>query len=380
MNSTKPKGYYLHYRDIYDPARKQTGIDQKVRDQIKALNELGCDCEFVFCSQPESTMGMVRSCLPFMPDGIEWPDIDTIKDADFIYIRIPRFISKQMLRFLEGFKKTNPNSSVILEVPTYPYDVMMKNWKLYPALLKDRAHRSELVRYVDRISDLSETENIFGIETVQIINGVDLDRVHERKIGPRHPDELNIMCSSFYRDYHGIDRLIDGLGDYYRSEPQVEVNLYLAGGGDELPRLKRMVKSLGLEDHVFFPGVLNEEELDVLYEKCSLAVGVLGLFRAGATTTSALKTREYLAKGMPFIYAGSLDVFDKKPQPFCLQFSNDDTPIDIHTVVAFYEDVYAKSSEEEVIKAIRDYAEDAIAMTKAMKNVANYINSKVIDR
>lgn len=369
----RPRGYYLHYRDLKDVNRKKTGIDLKVQDQIKALNDLGCECDFVFCSQPETTLAMVRSCLPFMSDGIAWPSSRELKDADFLYIRIPRFISKEMLAFLHEFKTANPESLVILEVPTYPYDAIMKNWKLFCALLKDRAHRHQLFHYVDCISDLSGAEKIFDIATVQIYNGIDLERIKMREIGERSPNTFNIMCSSFYRDYHGIDRLIKGLSDYYRTERDVSVNLYLAGGGDELPRLKSMTKSLGLGDHVFFPGVLDEEELNILYRDCSLAVGVLGLHRMGAEVTSALKTREYLAKGIPFIYSAGVDVLEKEKLDVCLNLPSDDSPINIAEVIDFYKKAFSASSETEIAMMIRNYAERNITMRKAMEKVAELI-------
>lgn len=376
MSATRPKGYYLHYRDLNDLDRNKTGIDLKVEDQISALNELGCECEFVFCPQPETTLGMVKSCLPFMPDGIAWPNVKDLEDADYLYIRIPRFISKEMISFLEKNKRHNPDSLVILEVPTYPYDVIMKNWKLFFALMKDRVHRGHLARYVDYISDLSGTEQIFGIDTVQIINGINLERVQAREIGERHPSEFNVMCSSFYRDYHGIDRLIYGLANYYESKPEIGVNLYLAGGGDELPNLKKMVARLGLEQHVLFPGILGRDDLDALYDKCSLAVGVLGLHRTGAETTSALKTREYLAKGMPFIYSAKVDVFEKEPMDLCFNVPNDDSPVDVAEIVDFYGRTISSLGESCITRKIRDYANNNITMKIAMRRVAELIREQ----
>lgn len=369
-------GYYLHYRDINDSSRKQTGIDLKVAGQIKALNQLGCECEFLYCPQPESVPDMVKSCLPFFPDGITWPDINTLEDPDFLYIRCPRFVSKELLHFLKCFKEKKPQSKVIYEIPTYPYDDGMKTVKMYPALLKDRKNRSGLKSYVDRVSDLSGTQTIFGIETVPFFNGIDLDRVEKREPSNRG-DALRIMCAAFYCDWHGMDRAIKGLEEYYAQGGRRNIILHLAGAGDKLSQLKRMVSDAGLQDHVVFPGVLAGKELDNLYNSASLAIASLGMHRLGLEVASTLKTREYLAKGMPFVYSGKIDVFQNEPMEYSLAVPADDSPIDFESLVAFHDAMYENTSEVQVVDEIRAYAERNITMEAAMGKVADYLKDTV---
>lgn len=370
----KPKGYYLHYRDIYDPNRKQTGIDLKVAGQIKSLNNLGCDCSFVHCPQPETTFSMVKSCLPGFSDGIRWPEPSSLVGADFLYIRCPRFVSKELLSFLRKFKGENPAAKVIYEIPTYPYDEGMNNIKMYAALRKDRRYRNFLCEYVDRISDLSGTDKIFNVDTVQIFNGIDLDRIKKRQ--PKHPkDEIHLSCVAFYCDWHGIDRILYGLKEYYDAGGDRCIVVHLAGAGDGMPLLKRLTDRLGLRDHVKFPGVLSGRELDDLYDRTSMSIASLGLHRIDLDVASTLKTREYLAKGIPFIYSGEIDVFLKEPLDLCLQLPHDDSPVDFDKVVSFHDDMYRDGAEQCVTDSIRAYAERSIAMDVAMEKVAEYLRS-----
>lgn len=369
-------GYYLHYRNIYDRTRKQTGMDLKVKDQIDAFNDAGISCDFMLCKQPETVPAMVASCLPFFPDGVQWPSIADVADADFLYIRQPRFVSKEMLSFLEEFSVNVPDARVIYEVPTYPYDDPLKTIKTYAALIKDRKHRARLAEYVDRIADLSNTEEIFDIPTIQFSNGINLKRVERKKV-LQSDDVIHIMCVAYYGDWHAMDRMIEGLHRYYEGGGTRKIMLHLAGAGDKLQFLKNLVSKRGLEHVVLFPGVLAGKELDELYARCSFAVGALGFHRYGEIVAASLKTREYLAKGIPFIYSGKVDVFQQEPLGCCLEVPADDSPIDIHRFTDFYDSLFANTTEDEVVEKVRSYAERHISMNVSMTNIVEYLNDQV---
>ena len=66
-----------------------------------------------------------------------------------------------------------------------------------------------------------------------------------------------------------------------------------------------------------------------LYDRCHFAIASLGLHRIGIDVASTLKTREYLAKGMPFVYSGEVDVFRDEPAHFCMAVPADETPVDV---------------------------------------------------
>lgn len=115
-----------------------------------------------------------------------------------------------------------------------------------------------------------------------------------------------------------------------------------------------------------------------MYDKCNLAIASLGIHRLGISWLSTLKSREYLAKGIPFIYSGTIDVFAKNPVDFALQIPADDTPADFHSILSFYRNLYKKYSEEELCDRIRKYAEKYVSMFSAMKLTAEYFcNGKV---
>lgn len=375
MTEKRIKGFYLHHRDIYAP-HVCNGVDKKIEAQIKAFNKAGLGCEFLLYAQPSSTFEMVKSSLPGFPDGVEWPDANDLKRADYLYIRRPRITSKELIRVMEEYKRLNPAGIILYEIPTYPYDPEWLNYKMYLGLRKDRRNRKRLAGLVDRVVDLSGNDEIFGVPTLQVINGVDFERVSQK--GPVSDlSTVNILCVAYFTRVHGADRVIRGLGDYYASSPKREVIFHIAGDGSVMSELRNLVKRYGIEGHVVFHGLLDGDELDDLYGECSIAVGILGLHRYGHATTSALKTREYLAKGIPFVYSGGVDVFDRDPVDFCLQVDADDSPLDVRRLIAFHDSLYLAKGQECVIREIRAYGESHVSMDCAMGEVTDYLKARL---
>lgn len=369
------RGYYLHYRDISNEKHNKTGIDRKVEGQIKALNDAGCDCNFILCKQPETIPEMIASCLPFLPDGIDWPNAVDLKDADYIYIRRPRFASREMIGFLADVKAVNPAIKIIYEIPTFPYDKEMSSLKMRLAKSKDVKYRKYLSKYVDYIADLSGTDYIFAIPTVQIINGIDLARVKERQ-HKAADDSIHLLCVAMFMDWHAADRIIEGIAEYENSPQAENVMLHLVGEGEKLPSLRSLTKSLKIEDRVVFHGYCDSHKMDELYDMCDVAVASLGFHRIGVDVASTLKTREYLAKGIPFVYSGNIDVFVNNPVDFCMKIPADDSPVDIEDVVNFFRNLTEGESVADLTSRIRAYAEEHVGMDAAMSNVVKLLKEE----
>lgn len=171
--------------------------------------------------------------------------------------------------------------------------------------------------------------------------------------------------------------MIKGLEAYYEQGGDRAIRLHLAGGGESLPGLRRLTEKCHLNDRVEFCGPLDSKELSCLYDKCTFAIASLGMHRIGIEVASTLKTREYLAKGMPFLYAGEVDVFQRAPLDLCLRAPADDSPIDIKGLIGFHDALYCTRSEQEVIDSIRHYAEMQIGIDAAMRDVIMYIRQSV---
>ena len=365
-------GYYIYYRDIYSPTAKLTGIDRKVIAQIKTLNEAGFACEYLLCRQPESTAGKVASCLPFLSDGIAYPNPDTLSHPDFLYIRRPRFMSRQFLAFLTRFRARFPHATLLYEVPTYPYDAEYETPTLYPALRKDRRWRRELAPLVDRVVEPLGVPEVFGIPALHFTNGIDLQLVTQRRPAP-YTGVPEALCAAQFCEWHGIDRLLAGMRNYRAAHGTGGIRLHLIGEGPSNPKLIALTKRYHLEDDVTFHGFLTQREMDPLYDRCNLGIESLGIHRRDNKVSTSLKSKEYLAKGIPFICSGPLDVFPHELPDYCLSVPADDSPVDIAAVRGFVDALYARETPQDVSNRIRAFAEGHIGWDKGLKSVLTYL-------
>jgi hypothetical protein len=104
--------------------------------------------------------------------------------------------------------------------------------------------------------------------------------------------------ASMDAEYNGLDRLMKGILEY--NGPR---NYTLTIIGNHTTMEENMVKNLGLPDRVFIKKALFGNELDNELENHHLGVGPLAVHRKGITATSSIKTREFMARGLPFFIA-----------------------------------------------------------------------------
>ena len=147
----------------------------------------------------------------------------------------------------------------------------------------------------------------FGLKykVILIGNSVDVESIPVRNQSPAWPDKkLALVAVGTVAIWHGWDKVINVIKELYdEGFAKFEIYLTIVGDGPELLRLKKMVRDYKLEEKVKFPGFLKGEALYQEYKKAHLGLGSLGWDRIGVTIASPIKNREYLAAGIPFIYA-----------------------------------------------------------------------------
>lgn len=358
---------------IYD----KTGVGLKIRNQIKAFRQCGLDVSEFTLPYSENPFLRILYRLPFYNGYPIWKYDKKMAEADWIYLRRPFVMTGYMRRVLKQIKKTNPAIKIILELPTYPYDQEIAHFKFSSSLLvRDRYNRSRLKGIVDRIATLTEDKKIFGIPTIKIINGIDVSAVSPRMPSERKENEIHLCAVALFKEWHAYERLLLGLADYYTSNGEKKVIVHFIGEGDALPLYQKLVKKRGLEEYVFFHGYLTGELLDELYNNIDIGVCSLGAHRKGIYDfTSELKSREYLAKGLPVISSLQVDVFEKTYFPYKLYVPQDESNISIDKIVEFYENIFQTRTPEMVAKEIRKYAFENVDSKKMVEPIVNYIRS-----
>lgn len=169
--------------------------------------------------------------------------------------------------------------------------------------------------------------------------------------------------------WHGYDRLIEGLKNYYSKKQKTKVILHFVGNSsnNESVRYINMVKDCNLAEYVLFHAFKNGDELDEIFNLSDLAIGCLGVHRKGIQYVRSLKNSEYCARGIPFIYSEIDESFEDKN--FKLKIKADDSPVDINQLISF---VLSNKFEPE---KIREFAEKNLSWDRQMEIVLNEINN-----
>ena len=370
------QGYYIVCLDsrggIYS-----SGVENKVAMQMKCFSEVFAISLVGIKEIQVSFWGKVCRRLPYFYTKREYKEaFDQLGEADFIYMRyVP--LDKEYMRFIRKIHDEYPACKIIVEIPTYPYDGELCALRFFPYLIKDKYYRKEYRKYVDRFVVYAQnTEEIFGVKTIETMNGIDVKSISPMKTDiEKQKNCIDLIFVGHMQKSHGLERLIKGLKQYYQKEQRVKVKFHCVGDGDERIKYQRLVKRYKLEKSVFFYGRKTGEELEDIYNKCDVAVGVLGFYKVGIKVSSALKSREYLAKGIPIISGGLTDVFLKDGCDYHIDFPNDKSVIDIGEVVSYYQALLIKyGTKNKLAESIRQYAFEHIDNRIVLEPIISYIS------
>jgi hypothetical protein len=356
------------------------GVNKKIRRQIKAMRKSGLQVFYIgikfsglylFEDRNETILqsnpfgkrySTLVKRLIYYKKLLKFIDEKNVK---LIYVRYP-FSEPFFIRFLRECKERG--LKVLLEIPTYPYDEELSAFKLFI----DRAFRKYLHKYVDRVVTISNHEEIFGIPTIRISNGIDTEEVKVASTSKK-VHTINLIGVANVSFWHGYDRVIKGLYEYYKTNTDRKVYFHIVGAGAELENLKKLTETLGLSEFVIFHGPRHGEELDRLFDKAHLAIGSLGNHRKGLRVSADLKTREYCARSIPFVISYD-DVDFPDDFSYMLKVPADESPVDIEQILRFYDRI----KEREFVKEMREYAEKNLSWEAKLKPVIDEIN-KLLD-
>lgn len=376
MSSNEKNGLYFVFgsNDFNEKFQPITGVGKKIINQVSSLNiENMMSCKLVIFPALGGKNYLYKLISYLFLDSFANIEIN-YKEIDFIYIR--RFIptTNSLIKILRKIKKNNPNCKVIYEIPTYPYDKEhYNNIKQYVILLIDKIFRKKLSHYVDKIITLSDDDKIFNIPTIKIINGINCKDIQIASTSVINTNNIiNLLVVAFFSFWHGYERLLAGLYEYYRNKQKYIINIHFVGDGPELIKYKQLVEQYNLINYVFFYGILNGKELENVFNLCDIGLCSLANHKKNIFKSSELKSREYLAKGLPIISSTLIDVLPENFK-YCYYVPEDDSPIDINEIVKFYEYIYKNENIEDVRKNIREFAEKNIDINVTMEPVIKYI-------
>ena len=342
---------------VYHGFSEVSGISKKIRYQVKGLRENGYEvhtCYYGFsenrhrCRYVDETMikDYGTGSLAGFRQRIDYNCIYEyckLNGIQFVYSRCFQNANPFLVRFFKKLGKLGIKS--VMEVPTYPYDQEYNYffWKQRVQLIIDQLFRKSLSRQMSAIVTFSDEEQIFGQRTIRISNGVDFDSIPLHQYTPQEDGSIHLIGVAEVHIWHGYDRLIAGLGEYYKntSNPR-QVFFHIVGGVHPNERYKAnafhpgmqtIIDKYGIHKYIIFHGALFGKELDDVFNQCCFAVGSLARHRSGITIIKTLKNREYATRGIPFAYSEIDSDFENKP--YVIKVPADESPIEVLKLLDF---------------------------------------------
>lgn len=295
-----------------------------------------------------------------------------VKNQKFnVYIRYPYSdFSFLILLFYLKLK----GSKIVIEIPTYPYNKNHDgNFYSKLRLLCDSFFSLFLKFFVGRIVTYSDDKRIFGIETINTINGVDFSNITPIKRIRENSNIINLIAVAHLYSCHGYDRIIKGISEFNKGNHNIKVNFNIVGNGEEYDNLEHHIHEYKVEDSVKLLGFQIGTKLDEIYDNSDIAINSLAIHRIGLTTESTLKAKEYCAKGLPIISSYDIDSLSKEDNAkFVYKVPLDDSPINISSIVDFFNNTRSIQNYNEII---RNRSKEICDMRITLKPVVSYYYS-----
>lgn len=350
------------------PLVDQYSIMQKLNGEINAVRNLGhnpyyisFDRDYLYLENGEEKKILQKTTLGHLPyyfHTIAFYDIYRAarkailkNNFDLVYFRH----SPLNLFGFRMIKAANERSKLVVEISSFPpekekakqfirrvYFVVSRKWWKYSA------------KYISLFTGIGEqAEKYLDRPFLNIDNGIDVSLIPPRREKKSDDGKIHMLAVASMCRWHGYERIIKGLAEW-KSEKASQYVIDLVGdeGDGSLAQWKRLADELRLSQQVIFHGRLTGEPLTEMYNMATIGLCSLALYKIGFQTGSVLKLREYMARGLPFVYAHE-DPHISEDMVWCMKTQNNDSPIDMNEVDAF---VYRLKSIESISDNMREYA------------------------
>jgi len=340
----------------YNNRTLHPGVQQKITQTVESLNDLGYAANAVI-----------------LPPPFSWLDLRMAKEiikanAEIIIFRShPLMLPCAFALALKRLAKTK----IIIDVPT-PYQAVWEEIKLNYGDNKIKLFAALLIILItfpwcllpaNKIIQYAPDSRYFSLclkrKTQIHTNGIDTSQVPVRLNYPAWPnDEFIMVAVGRLAPWHAYDRIIKGIANYQQmSKAQAPTpRLIIVGDGPIRSQWEDLAHSMGVSDLIQFVGYKTGADLDAIFAQSHIAISSLGLFKKNLAMASDLKSREYAARGLPFVAAANDLDFDPVPW-FVYQVSNTNSPLDIYSLMKWYGRI---CTQLDFMSEIRLYAEERL--------------------
>lgn len=244
--------------------------------------------------------------------------------------------------YMPFINKVLKKEKVIMEINS---DDLLE-YKLHSKLthLYNKLSRNLLLKNIDGFVSVSNELKIkfdyLNKPITVIANGIDTEQYTVHFTNNNVP--VFVFIGTPNQPWHGLDKIIK-MAKYFE-----QYNFYIIGtdGKDS--------------QNIRYFGYLSQKDATKIINQCDIGIGTLSLYKNGLQEASPLKTRQYLACGLPLIYAYE-DTDITTDVSFALKLENREDNIDYDKIKKFVNKVYKNI---EVKNKARKFAEDVLDYKK----------------
>lgn len=382
------------------------GVNNKITSQVIALNAAGLptECLLVSSTPLTNSPGTINTTIVHIPySGSNWNKsvygeiknhlLQKSGSYDYFYFRYP-FANRHLLALVQKYPgrfifehntKELPELGLFFKTFTLRDSAYAIKHLFFSNIILNASKIISENRYGARVLDQAKygicaTSEIAEYEkrrcrkykTSVIGNGIEVEKTELKKTPAFSGNNIRmVMLCGHSNSWHGIDRLIEGLA-LYKGEAKVELLI----AGTVTPKIQKMISDYGhkINSEIKLVSSKQGDELNQIINHAHLGVGSLALHRIPLKQGSVLKTREYAARGLPFIIGYEDEDITSYPEfsPLYLKVPANNYPVDINEIVQFINNIY--SIDDHAMK-LRNLAIKYLDMKVKMSHLSELIKS-----
>ena len=361
-------------------------LKQKFDGQMQACVDLGYDVSYIaygkeniyLCSQNNGKKTVLRkrrfkklknyrSTTAFFDLYSALSKLLKKERFDVIYMRnkLVTFKAVSALR-----KHKDGGGKLIVEIPSYGVNeaslgaarVLIS--KLYSGAEKKFAGLADLYTLIG--NECPDTYK--GKPAIEISNGITLKNIPQKKYTALG-SEIRMLALASMCNWQGYDRVIKGMSNYAAGDRRLRLELVGDDFDGSVTRWLKLAEELNISADVVYHGALYDEQLTGMLDSCHMAIGSMALFRKDSVIASTLKVREYIGRGIPFIYAYK-DRALSGDEWFAMRLPADESVADFDKIIPWLENIYKKA---DFSAKMREFASENLSWESQFKKVLNKI-------
>lgn len=333
---------YLVDYDIDD----NNGVVQKILQQSQKWIELGQTVYYISTKTLTIYDSNKNIITRFKPLNIGLKRVGTamklLYNSYFLYELLENvkfdIVYMRYRLYMPFFTKVLKKYKVVMEInsdDTLEYKLHSKLTSFYNNLTRDLVLK-HIDGFVCVSHELKDRFLCFKKDVEVIANGIDVSKYNIVNHSNQKP--ILVFIGTPNQSWHGLEKILK-MAHYF-----VDYQFYIIGTeGADTPNIK-------------YFGYLSQEDSTKIIQHSDVGIGTLALHKKGLTEASPLKTRQYLACGLPIIYAYK-DTDMQKSMPFTLQLKNTEDDIDYDAIKSFVELVFGN---HDIKKQARNFAEETL--------------------